>query len=162
MPFPLSGAMRVTVSLPCIRDRWSLFAFGILGAGNTCLFRDSASTSVSSLRLFFERFLRALPQALSDLETGIAVGVTAHLALWAQDQGRTRGITFFKLPLCVADKQPMTAVTLSTGIARVDTAGNDLLLPRLIPGILENTALHPVGPFGIATARIPALFGLES
>ena len=73
MHFLLSGAMLVTISLPCMRERWSLFAFGVLGAGNTCLFRDSASTSDSSMRLFFERFCIALKQALTDDKTGISV-----------------------------------------------------------------------------------------
>ncbi len=161
MPFLLRGAMRVTVSLPCLGERWSPLAFGVLGGGNTCLFPDSASTSASSMRLFFERFLIALKQALSDPETGISVGRIAHLALWAQDKRGSYGVPLLRLASMVAHDQAMTAVTFPTGVARIHTGGDDLLLPRLIPGVAENAALHPIGAFGIAPARILALFGLE-
>src|SRR6266699_3155094 len=161
MPFLLRGAMRVTVSLPCLGERWSPLAFGVLGGGNTCLFPDSASTSASSMRLFFERFLIALKQALSDPETGISVGMIAHLALWAQDKRGSSGVPLLRLASMVAHDQAMTAVTFPTGVARIHTGGDDLLLPRLIPGVAENAALHPIGAFGLAPARILALFGLE-
>ena len=73
--------MRVAFSMPCLRKRWSLLTFGALGENNTCLFRDSACTSHSSKRLFFEEFCIALKQALTDVEAGVSVGVIAHLAL---------------------------------------------------------------------------------
>jgi len=55
----------------------------------------------------------------------------------------------------------MATVTLPTGVARIGAAGDDLLVPCLIFGIPEDAALHPVGSFGVATARILPLFGLE-
>ncbi len=162
MPLLLSGAMLVTVSMPCIRERWSLFAFGVLGAGHTCLFRDSASTSASSMRLFFERFLRALKQeALTDTQTGIPIGMIAHLACLAHHQRGTRGISFGRLACIVAHNLIMAAMALSGRIARVYTAGDDLLVPCLILTIAEDAALHPVGAFGVAPARVPALFRFE-
>src|SRR5579859_5691495 len=97
MPVLLSGAIRVTVSMPGRRERWSHLAFGVLGAGNTCLFRDSASTSENSMRLFFERFLRALKQALTDTQTGIPIGMIAHLARLAQHQRGSHGVPFYRL-----------------------------------------------------------------
>src|SRR5258706_3299101 len=153
--------MRVTVSVPCLGERWSPLAFGVLGGGNTCLFRDSAGTEASSLRLSFEWFLRALKQALSDPETGIAVGMIAHLALWAQDKRGSYGVPLLRLASMVAHDQTMAAMTFSTRITRIHPARDDSQVPRLIPGIAEDAALHPVGPFRVTTARIPALFGLE-
>ena len=161
MPMLLGGAMRVTVSMPCLVGRWPILAFGILGAGNTCLFRDSASTSENSMRLFFAWCLRALKQALSDTHTGIPIGMIAHLARLAHHQRSTRGIALLRLAGIVAHDQAMAAVTLSTGVARIDAGGDDLMLPCLILAIAENAALHPVGAFAVAPARIPALFGLE-
>ncbi len=162
MPLLLSGAMLVTVSMPCIRERWSLFAFGVLGGGNTCLLRDSASTSASSMRLSFERFLRAIKQeALTDTQTGIPIGMIAHLACLAHHQRGTRGISFGRLACIVAHNLVMAAMAFSGRIARVYTAGDDLLVPCLILAIAEDAALHPVGAFGVAPARVPALFRLE-
>ncbi len=162
MPFLLRGAMRVTVSLPCLAGRWPTSAFGVLGGGNTCLFRDSASTSASSMRLFFERFCIALKQALSDPETGISVGMIAHLARFAQHQSRTWSIACTRLAGIVAHDQAMTAVTLTTCVARIHAAGDHAAcIPRLIFARAENAALHPVGAFGVATTPIPALFRLE-
>jgi len=161
MPFPLSGAMLVTVSLPCMRDRWSLFAFGILGAGNTCLFRGSASTSDSSMRLFFGWFLIPGNQALPDDETGIAIGVSSHLALLTEYQSATRGIAFDGFSSVIPNDLGMAAMTFSARVARVHAAGQDLLIPRLIPGIFEDSSLHPVGSFAIPPVAILSLFRLE-
>src|SRR5436305_297164 len=112
MPILLRGAMRVPCSMPGRVGRWPTLAFGVLGAGNTCLFRDSASTSASSMRLFFERFLRARNYALSDNKTGIAVGMIAHPARLAQHEGSARGIASFRLTGSIAADQTMAAVTL--------------------------------------------------
>ncbi len=161
MLFLLSGAILVTVSMPCRVSRWPTLAFGVLGAGNTCLFRDSASTSASSMRLFFERFLRALKQALSDTQAGIPIGMIAHLARFAQDQRGTWSIARGRLASSVAHDQTIAAMTLTAGIARIHTTGDDLLLPCLIFGIAEDAALHPVRTFRVATARILPLFGFE-
>src|SRR5260370_12549006 len=113
------------------------------------------------MRLFLLRFLIAPKQALTDPETGIAVGMIAHLALWAGDQRGAWSIAFNRLAGIVTHDQTMAAVTFPAGVARIHTTGDDPLVPRLIPGIPEKAALQPVGAFGVATARIPALFGLE-
>jgi len=144
-----------------MRERWSLFAFGVLGAGNTCLFRDSASTSDSSMRLFFERFCIALKQALTDDKTGISVCVIAHLARLAQHQRSTWSVPLNRLTGIVAHDQAMAAVTRSGCVGRVDAGGYNLVLPRLILGIAEDAAFHPVGALGVTTARVLPLFGLE-
>ena len=113
------------------------------------------------MRLFFERFLRARNQALTDTQTGIPIGMIAHAARLAQHQSSTRGIARGRLASIVAHDQAMTAMTFSTGIVWIHAAGDDLLVPRLIPGIPENTPLHPVGAFAVATARVPPLFRAE-
>src|SRR5260370_18850387 len=61
----------------------------------------------------------------------------------------------------VADVQAMAAVTRSGCVGRLHTAGDDLVLPCLILGVLENAAFHPVGALGVTTARVLPLFGLE-
>jgi hypothetical protein len=154
MSLLLSGAILVTVSMPCRVGRWPTLAFGVLGAGNTCLFRGSASTSEDSMRLFFAWLLKALKQALSDTDTSIAIGMIAHLAGLTHHQRSTRGIALLRLAGMVAHDQAMAAMALSTGVARIDAGGDDLLLPGLILAVPEDAALHPVGAFAVAPARI--------
>ena len=147
------------ISAPGRRDRWSHLAFGILGDPNTCLFRVSAGTSHSSRRLFFLRFLRTFDQALSDTQTGIAVGMIAHLALWAETERGSRGVAFHRLSLVVANDSGVTAMAFSARIARIHPARDDAAcIPRLILAVPEDAALHPVGAFRIASAAIRALF----
>ncbi len=50
----------------------------------------------------------------------------------------------------------MTASTFSARIARIDTAGDDSFIPRLVFGVLEDAALHPEGPFAIAAMAVLA------
>lgn len=114
------------------------------------------------MRLFFEGFSIALKQALTDLETGIAVGVSAHLALWADDQSSAGSIARFWLSLIVANDSGVAAMTVSAAIARIDPAGDDATcIPRLIFAVAENAPFHPVGSLRIATTRILPLFWLE-
>ena len=144
MPILLRGAMRVTVSMPCLVGRWPILALGILGAGNTCLLRDSASTSENSMRLFFAWCLRALKQALSDPETGIAVGMIAYLALWTDDQGCAGGIARFWLSLVVANDSGVAAMAFSARIARIHPAGDDAAcMPGFVLCVAENAPFHP-------------------
>src|SRR5215813_11272490 len=124
--------MRVAFSMPCLRDRWSPLAFGFLGDGNTCLFRGSACTSQGRRRLFFERFCVARKQALADTDTGIAIGMSLHLALWAEAEGRTGGVAFSGLALIIANDEGMATMAFSARILWVDPAGDDPLVPRLI------------------------------
>jgi hypothetical protein len=93
--------------------------------------------------------LRALKQALSDPETGIAVGMIAHLALWAQDKRGSYGVPLLRLASMVAHDQAMAAMTFSTRITRIHPARDDSQVPRLIPGIAEDAALHLVEPDSI-------------
>src|SRR5215469_6035863 len=150
------------ISTPCAIGRWPTFAFGILGDSNTCLFRDSACTSHSSRRLFFEGVCIALKQALSDTEAGVAIGMSAHVALWAVDQARTGSVAFYRALGIIANDLTMTAMAFSTGIARIHASGYDLLVICLIFGEPENPPFHPESSFHIATARILALFWTKS
>lgn len=150
------------ISTPCLSNRWLPEAFGILGDPNTYPFRDSPYTSHRSMRLFFQRFLRALNESLSDTQTGIAVGMVAHLALWAQAERGARSVALHRFSLVVANDVCVAAMAFSTRVARVHAAGdNTPCVPRLIFAIAEDAAFHPVGAFHIAPARIRALFGLE-
>ena len=153
--------MPVAVSMPCVIGRWPIFALGFLGENNTCGLLHSACTSHSSMRLFFERFCIALDQATADDQTGIAIGMSSHLALWAEHQGRAGRIACHSLSRRVANDLSVAAMAFSGGIAWVDPTGNDPLVPRLIFGVGEDPALHPECPFRISPPTIRALFRLE-
>src|SRR6266851_7800637 len=96
--------------MPCVIGRWPTFALGLLGEHNTCGLLHSACTSHSSMRLFFERFCVALNQTLTDDQTGIAIGMSSHLALWAEHQGRAGCIAFRGLSRIVANDRSMAAM----------------------------------------------------
>ena len=52
-------------------------------------------------------------------------------------------------------------MAFSGGIAWVDPTGDDPLVPRLIFGVVEDPALHPVCPFRISAPTILTLFRFE-
>ena len=106
--------------------------------------------------------MRAGNQPLSNDETGIAIGVALHGAVFKEHEGCAWGIALHWLARIVANDEAVAAMTLPARIARVDPTGDDLLVPRLIFGIGEDTPLHPESPFAIAPSAIRALFGLES
>ena len=150
------------ISTPCLSKRWLPFAFGILGDPNTCPLRDSPYTSHRSMRLFFQRFLRALNESLSDTQTGIAVGMVAHLALRAQAERGARSVALHGFSLVVANDGGLAAMAFATRVVRVDAAGDHCTcVPRLIFRVAEDAAFHPVGAFPIASAAIRALFRFE-
>ena len=83
--------------------------------------------------LFLLRFLIALKQALTDPETGIAVGMIAHLALWAQDKRGSYGVPLLRLASMVAHDQAMTTMAFPARIARIHTGRDDTAyIPRLV------------------------------
>jgi hypothetical protein len=102
------------------------------------------------MRLFFERFCIALKQALSDPETGIPVCVPSHLTVLTEHQAGTSCIAFYRTSSIIAHHQAMTAVTLTTGVARIHAAGDHAAgILRLIFARAENAALHLVEPDSI-------------
>src|SRR5215469_13663316 len=132
------------ISTPCLSNRWLPFAFGILGDPNTYPFRDSPCTSHRSMRLFFHRVWIALNESLSDTQTGIAVGMVAHLARLAKTECSAEGIALHRFSLVVANDGDLAAMTFSTRVARVDAAGDDPHLPRLVLRVAENAPFHEV------------------
>jgi hypothetical protein len=121
----------------------------------------SASTSVSSLRLFFERILVTLNEALADNETGIAVGIASHGTCRTKAERCAWGVAAHRLPLGVPYDESMATMAFSGGIAWVDTTGQDPLAPRFVFGEGEDPPLHPEGSFDISPMTILALFRLE-
>src|SRR6266705_2436912 len=116
--------MRVVVSMPGIRERWSLFAFGFLGEGNTCGFLHPPCTSHRSMRLFLERVEASDNEPLPNDQTGISMGISAHLTLLTEAKRCARAIAFDGLPMGIANDQAMAAGAFSGRIARVHPAGN--------------------------------------
>src|SRR2546423_4350501 len=55
----------------------------------------------------------------------------------------------------------MTAMAFSGCVSRVDAAGENLLVPRLVFGVLEDPPLHPECSLGISLATILPLLRLE-
>ena len=100
-------------------------------------------------RLFLAWFLRAGNQPLSDDETGIAIGVALHGAVFTEHEGCAWGIALHWLARIVANDEAVAAMALPARIARVDPTGDDLRVPRLIFGIGEDTPFHPESPFAI-------------
>ena len=95
--------MPVALSMPREVGRWPVFAFGILGERNTCLFRDPPCTSHRSMRLFLEWFLSAGDEPLSDHQTGIAIRMALHPTPLTEDQWRT---LYTPLPVAPLDSGP--------------------------------------------------------
>ena len=85
------------------------------------------------MRLFLQRCLRTLDQALSDSQTGISVGMVAHLAVWAQAEGRAGRVSLNRLALIVANDGRVTAMAFPARIARIEAARDETTcLPRLV------------------------------
>ena len=170
--FPcLRGAMPVSVSMPSWSNGWLLFPTGCLGNRNTFHFRGPFSTRERSLRLFLLIVflvvwdllsLIASQESLTDLDTGIAVGVSPQLALWTDEQGRTHVIPFFRLPLCVANDLSTATGTFPAGLLGIDPAGDDPgLVPRLVLSGAKDAALHPESSLRVASMTVPALLRLQ-
>src|SRR5215469_11780515 len=121
----------------------------------------SAHVAPEHEAFLISRFLVALKQALPDTQTGIAVGVSAHLALGTEAERRAGSVALLGLSLLIATDGGLAAVACSARIAWVDPAGEDPHMPRLVLGVAENAPFHPVGPFGIAPAAIAALCWLQ-
>ena len=95
------------------------------------------------MRLFLGRFYVALNEAASDHETGIAICVAAHLALWAEAERRAWGVAAHGLSFGITHDEAMTAMAFSGRVARVDPAGDDPAVPCFIFGEVEDPPLHP-------------------
>ena len=65
------------------------------------------------------------------------------------------------MALGIANDLRTAASTFPAGVLGVHPAGDDPLVPRLVRGVAEDAALHPEGPFAIASAAIPALLRFE-
>jgi hypothetical protein len=55
----------------------------------------------------------------------------------------------------------MAARTFAARIARVDSAGDDSLIPRFLLGVSEDASLHPVGAFAVAATAILAFLWFQ-
>jgi hypothetical protein len=105
--------------------------------------------------------LRAGNEPLSNDKTGIAICVALHGAVFTEHEGCTWGIALHWLARIVANDEAVAAMTFPARIARVDPTGDDLLVPRLIFCVLEDTPLHPEGSFAVPPVAVRALFRLE-
>src|SRR5436305_4507847 len=113
------------------------------------------------MRLFFGRFCVAPGEALTDHKRGIAICVSTHMARGAEAKRRARGVAANVLPLGVTHYACMTAMAFSRRVARVDPAGENPSVPRLVFGVGEDPPLHPEGSLRVSPAAILALFRLE-
>src|SRR5215467_10884772 len=81
----------------------------------------------------------------------------AHLARLAQAEGGTGSISLHRFSLIVANDRRVATMTFSARVARIHATCDHSLVPCLVFAVAENAALHPVGAFRIAPARIRAL-----
>src|SRR5579885_1470617 len=116
--------MPVTVSMPCLGNRWFPLVLGVLGDDHTSRFRGPAGTYPASARLFLRMRRRirigliASREPLSDVEARVSIGMPAHLTLRAKDQRRTHRIATLWVPaVSIADDRGSTAGTLAAGVA---------------------------------------------
>lgn len=100
-------------------------------------------------------------QALPDDQTGIAVGVSSHLALGTQGERSAGGVPFYGVPLGIANDQARASSAFSGGIAWVNPTRDHPQVPRLVCGEGEDPPLHPVGSFPVSPVAIRAFFRLE-
>src|SRR5215469_2210228 len=97
------------------------------------------------MRLFLQRFLIALKQALTDPQAGISICMIAHLALWAEAERGARGVALYWLALVVANDRSVAAMTLSARIARIHATGDDTgYIPGFVFRVVEDTPFHEV------------------
>ena len=87
--------------------------------------------------------MRAGDEPLTDDETRIAIRVSSHGTRRTENERCAWGVAFDRVPLGIANDRGTAAMTLSGGVARVDPARDDLLIPRLIFCVLEDAPLHP-------------------
>jgi hypothetical protein len=78
-----------------------------------------------------------------------------------QNQRSTLSIPLCWLPLSIACYQAVTTSTFPTGVAWIDPAGDDALVPCLIFGVLEDAPLHPEGSLAVSPTAILASLGFE-
>ncbi len=105
--------------------------------------------------------MRACHQTLADNQTGISIGMALHPTLMTQNQRSTLSIPLCWLPLLITRHQAVTTSTFPTGVAWIDPAGDDALVPCLIFGVLEDAPLHPEGSLAVSPTAILASLGFE-
>lgn len=152
--------MPVGGCIPCAWDRWSFGTFGVLATDNTCHFRGPLCTQRSG-RLFLQGLLITREQTLADHHTRIAIRISTHLTRRTKHERSTWGIALSRLACRIPSDQRVATRAFPARLTWTDAAGEDALVPRFVPGIGENTSLHPVRAFGIPTTAIPASLWLE-
>ena len=113
------------------------------------------------MRLFLERVLAADNEPLPNDQTGISIGISAHLTLLTEAKRCARGIALDGLPLGIANDQAMAASAFSGRIAGVHPASNHPQVPCLVFGEVEDPPLHPEGTLAVPPVAILAFFRLE-
>src|SRR5438132_5439562 len=110
-PMRRTGAMPVTLCMPCGKDRWSDHAFGVLAECNTCRFLYPLCCQRSG-RLFL-----VIPhdETACDHQTSISIRIANHTALRTQHQWSTWSIALGRLTCPIAKNLRMTARTFPTG-----------------------------------------------
>src|SRR5258708_12435862 len=89
------------------------------------------------------------------------MGMALDATLMTQNQRSTLSIPLCRLPLLIACHQAVTTSTFPAGVAWIDPAGDDALVPCLIFGVLEDAPLHPEGSLAVSPTAILASLGFE-
>jgi hypothetical protein len=113
------------------------------------------------MRPFLEGFEASDNEPLPNDQTGISIGISAHLTLLTEAKRRARGISLDGVPLGIANDQAMATSTFSGRMVRVDAGSQDTQVPRLVFGEIEDPPLHPEGTLAIPPTAILPFFRLE-
>ncbi len=151
--------MLVAVSMPYERKRWFLFAFGVLGNNNTCIFRHPLSYE-RSWRLFL-RFLIPHHEASTDDKTGIPVRVSSHATRSTRYQGSAIGVAFCWFPCIVSGYKAMATHALSARVPGIDPTGENTRVVGFVLAVGEDMSLHPIRPFVVTSFAVLALGRFE-
>src|SRR5947209_1934105 len=127
--------MPVPFPMPYGFGKWPPSAFGCLGEWNTSLFRGPPRKRGSS-RLFL--WLVAGKEPLPNVDTGVAIGIAAHITRGAEHQWRARSIARGRLSLAVPRDLRFTVGALAARIAWIHPAGDDPFSPRLVLTVAED------------------------
>ena len=105
--------------------------------------------------------MRACHQTLADHQTGISIGMALHTTPLTQNQRSPLRISLCRLSFLIACHQAVTTSAFPTGVAWIDPAGDDALVPCLILGVREDAPLHPEGSLAVAPTAVRASLGFE-
>jgi hypothetical protein len=82
-------------------------------------------------------------QTMADHQTGVSIRMALHPTPMTQHERSPLRIPLCRLPLVIARHQSVTTCAFPTGVAWIDAAGEDTLVPGFVFSVAEDAPLHP-------------------